>query len=358
MIKHPYLSMPDSSFWKRSVTELNYDEVIPLIGEAPFQLNQQTKIVTAGSCFAQNISRYLIQNQFNYLVTEPPAPRLHPKVIKEFNYGTFSARYGNIYNAKQLLQLFDRAYRHFEPIETMWIAGTHQFIDPFRPNIQPQGFYTQLEFNIDRNQHLRAVRNLFENLDVFIFTLGMTEHWAHSDDGAVFPLCPGVAGGKFDPQKHVFKNSRLIDILQDLEQFYKNLKLLNPQAKMILTVSPVPLIATASNNHILSATTYSKSVLRVAAEELSQNYADISYFPAYEIIASHFNCGQYFAEDLRTITEKGIDHVMRVFFKYYTGTEISNPVFINQVTKNSHLQIDAIVLAEMQVQCDEVMLEN
>ena len=87
MIKHPYQSMPDSSFWKKSLTELSYDEVIPVIGEAPFQLNQKTRIVTAGSCFAQNISRYLIQNQFNYLVSEPPAPRLHPKVIKEFNYG-------------------------------------------------------------------------------------------------------------------------------------------------------------------------------------------------------------------------------------------------------------------------------
>ena len=42
---------------------------------------------------------------------------------------------------------------------------------------------------------------------------------------------------------------------------------MNPKARLVLTVSPVPLAATASGSHVLPATIYSKSVLRAAAQE-------------------------------------------------------------------------------------------
>ena len=62
---------------------------------------------------------------------------------------------------------------------------------------------------------------------------------------------------------------------------------------MILTVSPVPLVATAAGKHVLVATTYSKSVLRVACEEVCQKAADVMYFPSYEIITGNYNRGSY-----------------------------------------------------------------
>lgn len=359
MSTSPYKTFPPTSFWKKSLTDLTYTNVDPLIENSnPFQFTTTTKIATAGSCFAQNISHYLKKYQCNYYVTEEAAPRLHPEVVKEFNYGTFSARYGNIYNTQQLVQLFDRAYGNFDPIETMWVAGEHEYIDPYRPNIQPEGFYTQLEFTLDRKQHLRFVRELFETLDVFIFTLGLTEYWMHKDDGAVFPLCPGVAGGEFNPEKHLFKNATVTETVADLQLFFTKLKSVNPNAKMILTVSPVPLIATASKNHVLSATTYSKSVLRVAAEEVSNAHEDIAYFPAYEIITGSFNRGRYFAEDLRNVTEEGVQHVMRLFFKHYMHMDIQKPAVAAAPKPNQQAQVDAMISAALQQQCDEVLLET
>lgn len=76
----------------------------------------------------------------------------------------------------------------------------------------------------------------------------------------------------------------------------------------------MPLAATATDNHVLVATTYSKSVLRSVAGELSEDHADIHYFPSYEIISSHPARGMFFEPDLRNVNPFGVDLVMRHFF--------------------------------------------
>jgi hypothetical protein len=68
---------------------------------------------------------------------------------------------------------------------------------------------------------------------------------------------------------------------------------------------------------VLAATTYSKSVLRVAAQMMTDTYDFVDYFPSYEIITAAFSRGAYFAEDLREIEEIGVAHAMRTFFRHY-----------------------------------------
>ena len=84
---------------------------------------------------------------------------------------------------------------------------------------------------------------------------------------------------------------------------------------MLLTVSPVPLIATASAEHVLVATTYSKSVLRAVAGSLAERLPDCHYFPSFELISSHPSRGMFFNPDLRTVEQRGVAFVMEHFFK-------------------------------------------
>jgi hypothetical protein len=80
----------------------------------------------------------------------------------------------------------------------------------------------------------------------------------------------------------------------------------------------VPLVATAGNGHVLTATTYSKSVLRVAAGLVAAQEPDVAYFPSYEVITGPQARGRYVAEDLRSVTEDGVDRVMTLFFRHAT----------------------------------------
>ena len=357
MSSHPYKLQPSSAFWGRAIGAVSMAEVDPVV-DGRFKIRRSDKVVTAGSCFAQHISRRLSLAGFTFHVTESAHPILGPDISHEYGYGVFSARYGNIYTARQLLQLHRRAYGEFLPVEDAWMDKAGRYIDPFRPSIQPGGFVTLEEMRHDRDRHLSAVRRAFEEMDVFVFTLGLTESWESRTDGAVFPVCPGVVGGEFDPHRFRFQNFSVQEIVLDILEFARRIATRKSGVRYIITVSPVPLMATAEPRHVLVATTYSKSVLRVAAEQIERELgACAAYFPSYEIICGNFHRGRYFADDLRSVTEEGVSHVMRLFLKHYGGDDsASAAVGEGSAEPPSQLAHEDTMRKLMEVVCDEEAL--
>jgi hypothetical protein len=314
--QNPYRAQPDHAFWSRAVARPTTEDVDPVVAPR-FVLNRQDRIATTGSCFAQHMSRALQAQGYGYLVTEPgPEDR---------NFGVYPARFGNIYTARQLLQLFQRAFGLFAPTEGVWRLG-ERFIDPFRPQIEPDGFNSPEALLADRERHMAAVRVMFEQADVLVFTLGLTEGWVSQEDGAVFPLAPGVVGDASRPERIQPHHFTVQEITDDLNAVLKLARILNPDLRMLLTVSPVPLIATISNNHVLTATTYSKSVLRIAAESVVHENRGVDYFPSYEIITGPHSRGRYFADDLRSVLPEGVAQVTRVFGRHYLADDAKRPL--------------------------------
>jgi hypothetical protein len=170
------------------------------------------------------------------------------------------------------------------------------------------------EFRALTKQHLRAVLQAVERSSVFVFTLGLTEAWLSIDDGAVFPACPGTVAGVFSPERHKLRNFGVDEVTADLVRMISLARTVNPELKCILTVSPVPLVATASGRHVLVATTYSKAVLRVAADSVSRMLPDVAYFPAYELVTGPQAAGRAFEPDLRNVSESAVSEVMGAFF--------------------------------------------
>jgi hypothetical protein len=359
MPDHPYKALPPQAFWRRAVAEPVAAEVDPVTGFG-LRITRQTKVATAGSCFAQHIARHLREHGFNYLVTEPAHPIVPEAVATRNNYGVFTARFGNIYTTRQLLQLLLRAYGRFTPADDVWLDGDGAVIDPFRPGVQPGGFLNEAEMRRDRAQHLACVRRMFETADVFVFTLGLTECWRSRADGAVFPVCPGVGAGTFDPGRHAFFNETVEDVAGDLEAFLAELREINPGVEVVLTVSPVPLAATAAPDaHVLAATTYSKAVLRVAAETARRRHGFVHYFPAYEIVSGAFSRGQYYADDLRNVTEAGVEHVMRLFLRHATdAAEREAGAAAREAEPGEAARVGALSKAWVETMCDEAALDG
>jgi hypothetical protein len=338
---HPYQNLPGHQFWKSAVSSVSREDVDPVVtGE--FKFSKESKVATAGSCFAQNISKTLRQRGFNYYVTETDAT-LPPEEARRRNYGIYSARFGNVYTAKQLVQLVERTYGGLIPEDSAWLRGDGRYVDSFRPQIEPDGFDSPEAVAASRALHLGAVRAMFESMDLFIFTLGLTEAWRSKADGAVFPLAPGVAGGQMDGSRYEFVNFPAKEVVEDLDRFLAMLHNINPMARIILTVSPVPLIATYEPQHVLVASTYSKSVLRVASNEICARHSNCTYFPSYEIITGNYSRGAYFESDLRAITSGGIDHVMRLFLRHYSGESdlaAVNPALLDELSRINDIVCD------------------
>ena len=350
---HPYSALPRYAFWNRSVAGVPPFAVDPVV-DVPFRISPADAVATAGSCFAQHIARALQKNRFRYFVSEPAPPGLSPEAAAAAaNYGVFSARYGNIYTTRQLLQLFDRAYGVFSPSLSAWRGTNGSYVDPFRPRIQPDGFASEADLLADRTSHLACVRRLFEELDVFVFTLGLTESWEHKASQAALPLAPGVAAGDWDPAQYEFRNYSVEEVQRDLAGFIDRLRSVNPSCRIVLTVSPVPLMATYEERHVLVSTCLSKSVLRVAAEACARR-PGVCYFPAYEIVTGPHAGGRYFEDDLRSVTKSGVSHVMRVFFSHFTEPIAGHP----EAEAETLSYVEAELAAVRDIVCDEEALSN
>ena len=307
---NPYDGLPPERSWRRVVAGVPPFALDPTT-RGDFRLSRSERIATAGSCFAQHVARVLREGGYNFHVTEPP--RGNGAAGAEEN---FSARYGNIYTTRQLVQLFDRAYGAFAPRLTAWQREDGRYVDPFRPRMDPGGFASEDEVAAERGRHLAAVRHLFESLDTLVVTLGLTEGWRDTRDGAALPLPPGVAGGVWRPDEVAFVNAGVSEMVGDMLRFVDALREVNARARIILTVSPVPLAMTYRERHVLVANASSKAALRVLADEVCAARPEVFYFPSYEIVTSPLTIQRYFAENLRAVTPEGVAHVMRCFMAH------------------------------------------
>jgi GSCFA family len=314
----PYLKLDARAYWRTGLAEADYPP--PDLYRPKWELRKADRIVTAGSCFAQHVGRALRRNGFNVLDAEPRPPHVAADVETSHGYGMYSARYGNIYTTRQLRQLLDEAWDGAPDFDAIWQRGD-RFHDALRPNVDPDGLPDAAAVIAARQAHLGKVREVFSQADVFIFTLGLTEAWLHKPTGQVYPTAPGTIAGSFDESIHGFVNFRLAEVRADLIAALSRLKRLNPDLRVLLTVSPVPLTATASGHHVLTATTYSKSVLRACAGELYADFPEVDYFPSYEIVTSTRAGATFFEPNFRNVTDAGVARVMSVFCGAHLGEQ-------------------------------------
>jgi len=312
---NPYQSVPEKGFWKPAIAARSAFDVTEL-WDPKFRIRPREQIVTFGSCFAQHFAKALLKRDMNWFDAEPMPDAVSDEVAVRFGYRTFSARTANIYTPSLLLQWLSWAFGETEVPAEVWRKGD-RFIDPFRPRIEPDGFESAEAVIRLRNQTLAALRECVTKSGVFVFTLGLTESWFHQD-GYEYPMCPGTAGGEFDPQKHRFVNQRFTQVNDALTKAIALMRKHNPKLNILLTVSPVPLIATNSGEHVLVATMQSKSVLRSVAWEASATHDFVDYFPSYEIINAPTFRGMFFEPDQRSVNPSGVDFVMNSFFEART----------------------------------------
>ncbi|GAB3136668.1 GSCFA domain-containing protein [Micromonospora sonneratiae] len=309
---NPYQSLPRRSFWRSAVAEPD----MLAVGELwtpKFTIGPDDPVLTAGSCFARHIGPALLEHGMNWREVELPPPGLTAAERRARHYGTFSFRTGNIYTAAALRQWLSWALDDVAAPDEIWSEGG-RFFDPYRPAVDPDGHPSAEAALAARQVTLAAIRNAIVEAGCLIFTLGLTEAWQDRDAGTVYPVCPGTRHGTFDADRHIFRNFTVAEVHRDLSVAVALARTVNPRLTVLLTVSPVPLTATATGEHALTATTYSKSVLRAAAGQLAQEFEYVDYFPSYEIVTGFPFRGVFFAPNLRTVTSEGVDFVMRHFF--------------------------------------------
>jgi hypothetical protein len=303
-VSSPYDAVPARQNWNLAVSEAPDRASIDVQGPVKFTFPRSASVSSAGSCFAHRLAAHFAGSGLRYPIYEPGAAPM-------------SARHGNIYTTLQLRQLLDRALGTFAPAEQAWPTAEGRWLDPFRPLVDRDGFRTIPELERARRAHLDAVRTMFEQTDLFVFTLGQTEVWCDTRDGAAFPTAPGRGRGVFDAARYAFRNLDQAASAAELDAFLRVLTELNPAVHVVLTVSPVPMALTMEPTHVARASLYSKSVLKVVAEEAARRHRNVDYFPSYDFIAHNFGGRSMFEQDARHVQPWVADHVVKLFVQRY-----------------------------------------
>lgn len=242
---------------------------LSLFQDSKFQfpiIDKNCKITSIGSCFARNISTYLLKNGYNYL-------------IKEYPYSQASAHWEQVFNTACIRQIFEYSFNvNWSPIERWWSKG-NWVQDPFRQNI----LYKKETAEEDFERHRKAAFEVLAEAEIIILTLGLIEVWRDKRDKYTYYRVPSPE--KYNCEIHEFHLQTVDECLSDLEKIHQIIHRHNSDVKIIVSVSPIPITCTfRENTDVVSANAFSKSTLRTAAEYFINKHDNVFYFPAYEIV--------------------------------------------------------------------------
>ncbi|RVT97731.1 hypothetical protein EOD42_07965 [Rhodovarius crocodyli] len=345
---HPYRRLPPQRFWRHAAREAAEGVPDP-VTPPDFRIGPDDAVATAGSCFAQHIAAHLKAGGFNLLVTETDAGAVE---------APFSALYGNVYTARQMLQLARRAHGLWRPGEQAWRRPDGRWVDPFRPQLFPAGFETPEAVASARLSHLAAVERLLAEARVLVLTLGLTEAWL-APCGAALPVPPGVLGIEEGAGEARFHNFTFEEVVADLDALMEELLEDNPGLRVILTVSPVPLVATYEARHVLESNTLSKAVLRAAAGRAADRHAAVTYFPSFEMVTSPLAPADAFAADRRSVSDAMVGRVMGVFSRHFLAERgsLPNAPAAPSAAPDITPEQEAAFRARSSILCDEERLD-
>lgn len=283
-------------------------EMLPYVQEHKI-MNKRTPIGSAGSCFAVEIAKVLQEEQFNYVVTELGDEPQNEAIIDGYKVGSgkamYSANFGILFNTPSLKQIAEKAFNEKHFTKYLFQAENGLYMDPYRENVY---FKSRENFLRDYPKHIEAIRQVLLQSEVFVFTAGLNECW-ELFDGTTISRNPRSGF------HHLIKHRVLTveENISNIMSFFNIVKKQNPKFKLVLTLSPVPLLATgrADSHHILEANTHSKAVLRVALEEVVKRHEDIYYLPSYELVTECMP--NPWKEDHRHVTPETVSRVIEMF---------------------------------------------
>ncbi len=276
-------------------------------------MDKNTPIGSAGSCFAMEIAKVLQSEKFNYVITELGENPKKEAIVDGYKLGSgealYSANFGILFNTPSLKQLAEKAFGERKFTKYLVQAEQGLYMDPYRENVF---FVSKDNFLRDYPKHIEAVRQTLLQSEVFIFTAGLNECW-ELKDGTVISRNPQ------DNFFHLIEHKVLSvqDNIDNIMYFFNSVKRHNPKFKLVLTLSPIPLLATGrgDTHHIIEANTHSKAVLRVALEEVVNMHEDIYYLPSYELVTECMP--NAWKEDHRHVTPETVDKVIDMFKKMF-----------------------------------------
>ena len=244
----------------------------------PSRLGRESRFFFVGSCFADSIGALMQESGFE--VTLNP--------------------FGVLYNPASIAQSFAR----LESRQAFTAADV----------ICSEGLYTSFwhhsrfsrstpeEFLSDANAALQAAADAFAAADVCVVTLGTSWVFRHLERDMIVSNCHKIVAREFRRERLTAEQSA---------QLLASVVECHPEKEWIFTVSPIRHLADGAHGNQIS-----KASLLLAVDALQQSFANVHYFPAYEIMLDELRDYRFYEENMTHPSHLAVEHIFECFRQF------------------------------------------
>jgi hypothetical protein len=261
---------------------MNFITKIP-IQKSNFPIDYNSKVISIGSCFAENMGE-----KFDY-----------------FKFQNCVNPFGIIFNPISIQKLIHRAINKIDFTER----------DVFFHNERWHCFEVHSDLSASSselllanlNKVLHSFRGQFQEASHLILTFGTSWVYRHKISGAIVANCHKVPQNQFD--KEILSVETIEKSIQDTIDLVKKI---NPNCNFIFTISPV--------RHLKDGffeNQRSKAHLITALHSSIFHLPSSIYFPSYEIVMDELRDYRFYAEDMLHLSKTAIDYIWMKFFENY-----------------------------------------
>ncbi len=247
------------------------------------QISLQNPILLLGSCFSDNIGRLLQESKFSAI----PNP------------------FGVIYNPISIFNLLESSIIRkfslddfFLQREEVWY---HYDFHSAISALKKEELEKQILEKLNQVHHFFS----FSRTNIFlILTLGTAFVYALKGKDKIVANCHKMPSSLFE--------KRLLSPENIVKEFEKLYGILPKNVHIILTVSPVRHI-----KDTISLNSVSKSVLRLACYQITEEFENVSYFPAYELMIDDLRDYRFYEADMLHPNSQAITYIFQKFVEMY-----------------------------------------
>ncbi|MEQ9298468.1 MAG: GSCFA domain-containing protein [Cyclobacteriaceae bacterium] len=241
------------------------------------QLNQS--IFSIGSCFSDMIAGRLSHNKWS--VTANPFGTLYDPISIERNISN---------------SLSD------QPISDALLGQREDVVFHYYYHSDLSALSLPILSNIIELAHEQTKSSIL-NADWIVLTYGSTIVYKHKELGEMVANCHKVPQNQFDKEMLTQR-----DVRSSIQNTIECIRKVNPNAQFILTVSPVRHLKHGMEQNMLS-----KSILRLACEEIVNRNKGTIYFPSYEIMMDELRDYKYYKQDKVHPAAEAEDYIWDTF---------------------------------------------
>ena len=263
---------------------MNFQTQIP-IHKSEFPIDYSSKLLSLGSCFAENMSE-----KFEY-----------------FKFDNVVNPFGIIFNPVSLEKLILRSIhkKHFTEKDIFYHNECWHCFEVHSELSNPN----KIEFLEILNRLLDSTSWHIEKLTHCLITLGTSWVYRHIETDEIVANCHKI------PQKQFVKEILSIaQIEASLKNIINEILAVNPNCNFIFTVSPVRHIKDGFVENTLS-----KAHLISALHTSNFQLLTFSYFPSYEIMMDELRDYRFYGEDMLHPNPTAIDYIWIKFFENYVN---------------------------------------